>query len=734
MHNFFVEFPLPNPPRQGEGIVFKIRLCLLMFLWVAVSMNTSFAEPEDAGKSSIEINGDRIEAFVAEDKIVAEGNVSIVKSDVTLLCDKVEFYRTTKMAFAEGHVVLKRKEGEFTGDRLAFNFGTMAGDFTDTKVYAKPFYGAGKKMSKVGENHLRMESGYLTTCDLDKPHFRFGARKVDIYPGDKFVARNVRLIVGDVPLIYMPRFTQDLRDKKPVFTFTPGYDKNWGAFLLTAYKFHLNNDVGGTLHLDYRERKDVAEGLDLNYKTEKYGEGLIRTYYMNERPLAKGQHFWEPRLVPTPEHERFRAEWRHKWDVDDKTNAIWQYYKLSDKNFLKDYFLRESDRDQTPPSYVVITRRLPHGILGFRVDDRINHFVDSIDRLPQISYNFSNTKIGDSGFYWKSDSLYSNLVNRLASPSDFKQKAMRFDQDQEISHPLKLSIFEFKPFVGGRQTYYSRIPPYKDRTDVVRGIYRTGADISTKFYKIYDITTNAWGLNIHRLRHVITPTIAYDYVHDPTIPPSELPQFDEIDAFTRAHTINFSIENKLQTKRNLTSVDLARLVLGSDFFLKENPGKGGFQNVTSDLEMKPYKWLAFYSDSSYNTIQERLTSANFDIYLNPVSKWSLAVGKRYNVDVDDQITTELNYTINQKWKFRAYERFDISGEGAKEHEYGIVRDLHCWTMEMNFNETRGQGSEIWIVFHLKDFPEVGFDFGQGFNKRKSGSQTTDNSASTGSNP
>ncbi len=46
-------------------------------------------------------------------------------------------------------------------------------------------------------------------------------------------------------------------------------------------------------------------------------------------------------------------------------------------------------------------------------------------------------------------------------------------------------------------------------------------------------------------------------------------------------------------------------------------------------------------------------------------------------------------------------------------------------MDINFNETRTKGSEIWIVFTLKAFPDFMVDMGTSFNKRKAGSQSSE---------
>jgi len=363
---------------------------------------------------------------------------------------------------------------------------------------------------------------------------------------------------------------------------------------------------------------------------------------------------------------------------------------------------------------------LPKGTLSFRTDARVNRFVSAIERLPEISYDLPNQKLGPTDLYFKTVTKYSNLTSKSASPSEIRQSTMRVDSNNELSYPMKVSFIELRPFVGGEQTYYSKTKS-SSKYNVVRGQFRTGADLSTKFFKIFDVDEDFWGMEINKLRHIVTPSVAYVYAHDPTIPTAQLDQFDSIDSLARSHSAVFSLENKLQTKRDGESVDLLRWVIDTDFKLKEDPGSGGFNNIDNNIEFRPASWITFYHDSTYDAQRERLTDSNLDLYLRG-NKWYFDFGKRYHVDSDDQITTEWGYKINPKWFIKIYERFDIDGGQLKEQNYSLVRDLHSWEVELNFNQTRGEGSEIMVIFRLKAFPDIGFDFGTGFNKRKSGSQ------------
>jgi hypothetical protein len=300
---------------------------------------------------------------------------------------------------------------------------------------------------------------------------------------------------------------------------------------------------------------------------------------------------------------------------------------------------------------------------------------------------------------------------------------MRVDSNSGLSYPMKIGFIEMTPFVGGRNTYYSKTnDPLKYNS--IRGFFETGANLSTRFYKIFDVEMEKYGLDIHRLRHIVSPSVSYRFRSEPTLTAGQLDQYDSVDSIDNAHSLEFAIENKLQTKRNDETVDLLRAIIKTDFRLKEHPSKGGFEIISTDIDFKPLDWITFYFDSQYDTQEEYLTTANFDLYIDGGDKWSVDIGKRWNREVDDQLTSEFHYRINPKWKLRTYTRFDLRSGILKEQEFTVRRDLHAWTMDINFNEKRNFGNEIWIVFTLKAFPEMAIDMGTSFNKRKAGSQSS----------
>lgn len=696
----------------------KFRPVIAMALWCVSSL--AFAnEPA----TPVEINGDEVQYSVSDTTVSAVGHVVVKRAGVTLMCDRMDFDRNRNVGIAEGHVVLLRQGSRLTGDKMIYNFSTMKGEFIEAKIAAKPLYGSGQRIAKEGENHVILTDGYITTCDLDKPHFRMKAKRVDIYQGDKAIAHNVSMTLGKVPVLWLPFYVQDLKHKKPMFIITPGYDKHWGSFVLTQWRYYWNDHINTVLHVDERSRNGIGEGFDLNYNNSPFGNGLFRVYYINDQK-SKRKFFFDSPQPPSPEvtsEERYKLEWRNKWKIDEETSAIWQFYKLKDVDLLKDFFKREYDQDASPPTYFLMTRSYETaGTMSLRTDLRVNDFNAAVNRLPEVNYTLPGYKLFGSGFYLNNNTTFSNLTQLHPSPDANQPVTARLDTDNQISYPFKVNIFQLRPFAGGRETYYSRTAA-PDKIDGIRGVFKTGADVSTKFFRVYDVHTNFLNLDINRLRHVITPGVAYFYTHDPTLPSSNLVQFDSIDSQARAHGMTFSLENKLQTKRDAKSVDLARLLLTSNYYLKEDLHKEGFNDVTTQLDLNPNQWLGVYSKAQYDTANGYLTSSNIELSLNePGKKWAFSVGDLKDRGVDDQITAQFDYRLNPKWYFEIYERCDVMHGISKEQQYTIVRDLHEWDMKLSFSHKDNDGDAIWLVFTLKEFPDLTLDFGSGFNRVKSG--------------
>ncbi len=686
------------------------------------NLKGQFQKQNTGTASQVQLQADQVSYSSVDNKAHAQGNVVVTTPDKQLYCDQLQLDRVVQQVVAEGNVYLDTPLENVIAKGLTYNFNDGTGEFRDARVFVDPYQMKGKTIDKISENYFVMKEGYMTTSDWDEPDYRIAARRMDIYQHDRALIHGMKIYLGKVPVMYLPYYDQDLKNR-PIFTFIPGHSKDFGMFLLTTMRLSLGPRVKLSVYGDLRERTGLAEGFDLKYSSSDFGSGILRTYYAAENKIAAKRR-WKKydkngRIRgPTTHHELYRIIWRHQWQIDPNTNAIWQIYKIHDwditnNGFLKKYFPREFQQGEATDSYFLLTRNMPHGTLTFHIEDtRINRPLRGVEYYPQIQYMVNNEQIGRTGFYFKSANDFSNVVLDTY-PKTVNKKTTRFDTNNDISRPFKLGFIQFNPHIGGEETYYTRTAELSDR-NLIRGMFRASLDMTTKFYKVWDYHANFAGLNIDRLRHVITPTVTYLYQYRPTFPAGDLNQFDAIDDLYRIHQFEFGLENQLQTKRSGQIVDLLRVLITTIYGLKGTTGLRAFNPFDSTLDFLPTDWFTFHNDNEFDYHAGHWNYENFDGTIHG-NNLAFSLGRRWARYQGDQLTGELDYTINPKWKIRLFGSFPVTHathgniSSVREYEYVVTRDLHEWEMDVAIDQLQGQGSTFYILFRLKAMPNMKFN-------------------------
>jgi LPS-assembly protein len=702
----------------------KIILCALSSVLCTLAASIAIAA-EFAPKEPIVVNGDRVEYYQEQKKVVGLGNVSITYKDVLLTCDRITVYLDTREGIAEGNVKVTQKDAFLTGDRMNYNFDTKKGTLLKGTYTSLPFYGKAREVDKVAnKDQYNLERGYITTCDLDNPHYRAQARRVKIYLDDRIEAQHILMFVGNVPVMYFPYYSQPMEGGKNNFTITPGQSDEWGYYALTAYRYQLDGYNRGDVLLDYRSKRGLAEGVNHYYKTEGVGDGAFKFY--NTKDYYKYLIYGQKKVQDHDTVYRYRYQWRHKWEIPDEgASFIVQFNRLSDPNIIKDFIYNEYEEEgAAPDTFVsVITSKQDYNT-QLLIRKRFGKFQTIVERLPEYTISIPNFNIADTPLYYTASAsgvylnkTFDNLTNSPLEPQK-DLNITRFDVYNKLSYMAKLfGALAVTPYGAVENTYFSR-NAWGD-TNQIRTIFSAGVQNQIKFYKIYDVKTDFLGLDINRLRHIITPTVDYYFVEQPTIDPSNLIQFDGIDAITKANGMNFGIENRLQTKRmeggQMKSVDLATFYVNVPYVFrlkKDDPTAfinhtQYFTSVDLQLEVIPYSWLYSVSKMSVNTKNQAVRTLSIDLVGSQGDKWSLGGGYIYQKEetgMNNVATISGMYKIDDKWRARCYERFAIP-KSFQEQQYTIIRDLHCWSVELTYDYTKGDRHDFYVMFRLKAFPQ-----------------------------
>jgi hypothetical protein len=386
-------------------------------------------------------------------------------------------------------------------------------------------------------------------------------------------------------------------------------------------------------------------------------------------------------------------------------------------------------------------------------------------------------RIGDTWLFSKS-SLDMAYFETKRVRSEVDEEAARVDWQQQIRYASNLlRPVELTPHIGTRQTYYTRDSSGDDR-DLMVGQFFTGATASVKFFRLFPTETNTLGLNINGLRHVVTPTASYTYIHQTTTP-NELLNFPA--ASGPSNSTGFGLENKLQTRRpdangKLRSVDLVRFLteLPYSYHGRGNEQGGRFGDWLFRLEAYPYSWLRAESNMrvlshrNQRTLDSRIPSWNLDlvaiggrgekkvqdapdiiapapqgfeagpkadISFMPLGQWYLGMGHRYAANDKTETVLQYDVRVSDKWQVGTFHRFthkEVAGSPVsvkrfnnfREYQYSLKRDLHDWVAEFVYRVDREYGEELFLTFTLKAFPDLPVEFENGYHQPKQGSQSS----------
>lgn len=720
-------------------------LLLAAILTLASSgyIQTASAVEMPKRESPIKIKGDSVEYFFEKETAEGRGNVRIDHGTSTLTADEIDVNLKTKEATARGNVVLTQPGAKYEGSKVFINFETGDAVVDDMKVQVEPFYrGYSKSMKRINgteetQEYFVFENAYFTTCEEatdcqdGTPQYRLEAQQVQYYPEDKLVMHHVVMRLRNLPIFYFPMLVLPIKDIRefPV-QLELGQNDEWGFFGLSKYRYYINDDHDGNLLFDVREKQKFAWGVEHFYRNEQWGNGALRTYFANDRCGDDDTDCSKSGEIASGETHRYRLQMRHSGQIEENTGLNFEFNKLSDEYMIQDFFYREEfERVQKPENYLSVIHAKDEYTLSGLVRYRLDDFIGEVERLPEFRLDTHTDSLGDTPFYFRSETAVS-MLNKTFKDYDedeLSQSAARIDQRHRLSYVWRIGEWTATPFVGSRHTFYNRDAAGDDR-NFVRNFMEAGVDVSTKYFKIYDYSFDAFGIKFDQLRHVFTPNISYLYRSKPTHTKESLVEFDSVDTFDHDSRITLDFENKLQIKymeKNKTDSQLyqakrtlVRSIVSADLKIPRG-NETRLDAIESELQLFPYSWLGISTETRYSFETDEFEYMNLDASISK-GDWKIGFGQRYVNGSSNQSTIHAEWQMNDDWKFEVYERFDFQrnslSTGGENNEFEAVvekKNIFCWTVRFIYNHSNG-GDGFFVTLSPSAFSEGAYRRSQSY--------------------
>jgi lipopolysaccharide assembly outer membrane protein LptD (OstA) len=656
---------------------------------------------------------------------------------VVLTADSATVNVQSGETVADSRVRIQQGDQLWAGDHIRYNFLTRQMESEQFRTGKSPVFAAGEKLSgDVTNDVYRAQNAYVTTDDVADPAVKVRASSITIYPGKSVHARNGVLYVGGVPVFYFPYYSRNIGRRANNFDFVPGYRSRFGPYLLGSYRWFLDEEVDGELHLDYRVKRGVGGGPDLNLHMGRWGETSLKYYYLrDDDPTA------EAHGLSIPENrQRFYLGYNATPYTNLNVKALLRYQ--SDPLLLHDFFEKEYRENPQPNTFVEINKLWSNFSLDTYVQPRINDFFETVERLPDIKLTSFRQQLGESPVYYESESsagyyqrLFAEITNSLAGTNNFS--AARADTYHQLTLPHTFfGWLNLAPRVGGRFTYYSEAKgPGGTNDEAYRGVFNTGMEATFKASRVWPAVTNQL-LQVDGLRHIVEPSVNYVWVPSPNRRPPELPQFDyelpslrllpieypdynSIDSIDSQNVLRFGLRNRLQTKREGKIENLVYWDLYTDWRLRPRSGQSTFADLFSDLIFRPRSWITLDSQIRFDINGTELRFASHNLTLQPCNWWTWSIGHWYvrqdlsgSPDAlgpgNNLISGVMYFRLNENWALRTSHHFEAQTGELQEQNYTVYRDFRNWTagLTCRFRQSIDDFT-IAFTFSLKAAPKFG---------------------------
>ena len=347
--------------------------------------------------------------------------------------------------------------------------------------------------SRLGIPRYRLQMGEATFDDRQTPHVDLAGEPGDRTPRpdqppvdhqELVAAQNNLLYIEDVPIFYWPTFATDLND--PSFFIRRvqfkedgvfGYQlfTDWAAYQLLGIKDRPEG-TDWTVSLNYLSYRGLSEGTEFLYRPRRFSrhsrDRLPGRSTSGAFPTAAPTTWARaaPASSPSPtstiaigSSSSIARTWARALPSRPKLG------KISDRNFLQEYFKQDWDEQKDPTTDVELKFRRENMSMSLLGQARLDNFVTETQWLPRFDHYLLGQSLVDDRLTWfehtslgyaqfkvgtlPSAAAGDEAVSHLPwEPQNFS--GGRFVSRNEIDLPVELGPVKIVPYLLGELGYW----------------------------------------------------------------------------------------------------------------------------------------------------------------------------------------------------------------------------------------------------------------------------------------
>jgi len=656
----------------------------------------------------------------------AHGQVKVFRGNFSLRADHAQLNMVTKEMAAWGNVLLREGEDVVECGRLEVNLDTQLGKMEQAKLFLKDqnFHITGREAEKLGENRYRVRKGSFTTCDAERPPWKFTVKELEVDLEGYGIAKGPLFYLENVPVLYFPYGLFPIKRERQTGLLRPevGYSSKYGPEVKTAFYWAITKDMDATLYgerLGDHRGRGFKEGLEYRYAFTKETQGQANFYFIDDQVYGKN------RYALFLQHQQ-----KFPYDV----------YLKADMNYVSDRFYSQDFDDDLPDKAKIESwslKQLRSVLFGGKNWDKFSFIVageyfndltqekndETVQKLPRVSFYAHPQSLFKTPFFFDLSTTYTNFW-RLEG-----KDTHRWDLLPRLSYPMRLfDVFKLESSVGLRETLYR---PYHDPASESkpvksREIFDANIELSTEFYRVYEgplLSKISDLVKVAKWMHTIEPMIGYSY--NPRVNQEDLPIFDPIDRIPFTNLITYGITQRLVGKPEKGGVTSGpyeymklRIFQGyslGDPIMTDPKGKPKhFSNIQAQMWWNFNPYLSAHWDTEFNPYRGNFDLFNALIRAKDRRNDALWIEYRFNRDNIHALNLHTRIkTIDPLYLYGGI-RYNILDRWRVENIYGAEYKAQCWSLGILIEDknrspdgTQEKELKFQVYFNLLGIGSVG---------------------------
>ncbi|MGC8866770.1 MAG: hypothetical protein ACP5PA_00980 [Elusimicrobiales bacterium] len=568
------------------------------------------------------------------------------KSDNVVVKIKTEhaFMNLSSSDITFSSFTIETSSAYISGSHGSYNLDTASGILDNTYSMYDRFIIKGKK-AYISKDKFVYNHSYLTTCNMQPPHYRISSSKIILSPKRYFLSYNNILFIGSFPVFYIPFLYKPLGEGTPLISqFYPGYDDRNGLYIKSNYTYRLSRYLKIRGYLDYYSKKGFGSGGEFfGYKPDdfKFNISYYRIDEYGRSPIYWGMN---------------GGGWKNIYSSNLSNLYIQSFLRLpSDPEFNNRYFRSNPFVVSNTRQWdLALTYRTP--LYYMRAGSYVIYYSSSSsffkynEVLPMLEYQMLTRKISFLPF---SHSIYISAQNRRIDRTYFQRHSTlnyslynSFKISKNFSSYTSAMLNYITDYSTSSHTSNINIARYSLTTSL-RYSYR-GVTINTGYSARFRSSINRFSLDKNSMdRGSEEDAIGLDvfWIKD-------IHQYVNIK--TDYDLKHYNVRRSFLQRLNPFSFECYTSYYNYELYFKEiysiNEGHKAFiTNMMTNLE-KNYLTVGF---ANYDTNKSRfLISAIFGYNPLPQKGWYGEFGFRYYVDFSKDMAFkfyEKSFAINKEF-------------------------------------------------------------------------------------